>query len=435
LKAGNLVTALEAKGPFTVFAPSNEAFDKLPAGELKKLLEPANLKVLDAVLEYHVVAGAAVHSKDLKPENKFKTLEGQDLLVEVRDEHVYINRESKVTAADNDATNGVVHIVDHVLIPPKKPTPPTPPAPGPATKNIVELAEGDKDLSTLVTALTAGKLVTALEGKGPFTVFAPSNEAFDKLPAGELKKLLDPANIKLLDSILEYHVVEGAAVHSKDLKPENKFKTLEGQELLVESRDGHVYINRKARVTAADNDATNGVVHIIDNVLVPPKKPTPPTPPAPGPAGKNIVELAEGDKDLSTLVTALKAGKLVTALEGKGPFTVFAPSNEAFAKVPKEELEKLLDPKNIKLLDAVLEYHVVEGAAVHSKDLKPENRFKTLEGSELLVESRDGGVYINREAKVTAADNDASNGVVHIIDHVLVPHHFFIRKAPVAMSM
>merc|ERR1712127_195481 len=148
---------------------------------------------------------------------------------------------------------------------------------------------------------------------------------------------------------------------------------------------------------------------------------------------QNIVELAEGDKDLSTLVAALTAGKLVTALEGTGPFTVFAPSNEAFAKIPADELKKLLEPKNIKLLDAVLEYHVVAGAAVHSKDLKPENKFKTLEGSELLVESRDGGVYINREAKVTAADNDASNGVAHIIDRVLAPRHF-LRKA-VAMSM
>merc|ERR1712032_18746 len=208
----------------------------------------------------------------------------------------------------------------------------------------------------------------------------------------------------------------------------------EGQDLLVEVRDEHVYINRESKVTAADNDATNGVVHIVDHVLIPPKKPTPPTPPAPGPATKNIVQLAEGDKDLSTLVTALTAGKLVTALEGKGPFTVFAPTNEAFAKLPKATLKRLLEPKNIKLLDAVLEYHVVAGAAVHAKDLKPENRFKTLEGSELLVESRDGGVYINREAMVTAADNDATNGVVHIIDHVLIPRHFPVH-ASVALSM
>merc|ERR1719362_1865764 len=148
----------------------------IPKAELEKLLDPKNIKTLDAILEYHVVAGAAVHAKDLKPENKFKTLQGEEVLVEVRDGKVYVNRESRVTAADNDATNGVVHIIDRVLIP-RPPSPPPAPAP---TKNIVQLAESVKDLSTLVTALT---------GKGPFTVFAPTNEAFAKIPADELKKL------------------------------------------------------------------------------------------------------------------------------------------------------------------------------------------------------------------------------------------------------
>merc|ERR1712147_420082 len=156
--------------------------------------------------------------------------------------------------------------------------------------------------------------------------------------------------------------------------------------------------NKEAHVTAADNDASNGVVHIIDGVLIP-KAPKPPAPPAPT---KNIVQLAESVKDLSTLVTALTAGKLVTALEGKGPFTMFAPTNEAFAKIPKDELQKLLDPKNIKELDAILEYHVVAGAAVHSKDLKPEQKVKTLQGEELLVEVKDGHVTINKEAHVTS---------------------------------
>merc|ERR1712032_785572 len=309
--------------------------------------------------------------KDLKPENKFKTLEGSELVVEVRDGRVYVNRESHVTAADNDATNGVVHIIDRVLIP-KHPLAAAP------TKNIVQLAESVKDLSTLVTALTDGKLVTALEGKGPFTVFAPTNEAFAKIPADELKKLLDPKNIKTLDAILEYHVVAGAAVHAKDLKPENKFKTLQGEELLVEVRDGKVYVNRESRVTAADNDATNGVVHIIDRVLIP----KPPSPPAPAPT-KDIVALAESVKDLSTLVDALKAGKLVTTLQGKGPF---------------------------------------------SKDLKEDQEFKTVEGREIEVRKYGSHVSINHYAHVTSADNAATNGVVHVIDRVLEFH------APLAMQ-
>merc|ERR1712232_330975 len=206
--------------------------------------------------------------------------------------------------------------------------------------------------------------------------------------------------------------IAGAAVHAADPKPEQKVKTLEGEEILIEVKDKNVYINREAKVTTADVDATNGVVHIIDTVLIPKGLFT---------AGKNIVQLAEGDKDLSTLVAALKAGNLTSALSGKGPFTVFAPTNEAFAKLPADVLKRLLDPKNIKELDAVLEYHVIAGAAVHAADLKPEQKVKTLEGEEILIEVKDKNVYINREAKVTTADVDATNGVVHIIDAVLIP--------------
>merc|ERR1719487_1631433 len=292
-------------------------------------------------------------------------------------------------------TNGVVHIIDHVLIPHL--TPPTPPAPTP-TKNIVDLAAGVKDLSTLVTALKAGNLTGALSGKGPFTVFAPSNEAFAKLPKATLAHLLDPKNIKELQAVLEYHVVAGAAVHAGDLKEYQKERTLEGEDVYIIKRHGMVFVDF-SRVTTADVGATNGVVHVIDRVLIPHIKPPAPAPSPP--ATKNIVDLAASVKDLSTLVTALKAGNLTSALSGKGPFTVFAPSNEAFAKLPKATLDHLLDPKNIKELQAVLEYHVIAGAAVHSKDLKPTQSVKTLEGGELLIEVLDKHVYINRRAEVT----------------------------------
>ena len=281
-----------------------------------------------------------------------------------------------------------------------------------ADKNIVELAEGDKDLSTLVTALKAGKLVTALEGKGPFTVFAPSDEAFAKIPPEDLDKLLEPQNIKILDAILEYHVVSGAAVHSKDLKPENRFKTLQGEEILVEAHNGTVYINHESKVTSADNDASNGVVHIVNHVLFP----RPPTP------TEDIIELAERNKDLSTLVSALKAGKLVTTLQGKGPFTVFAPTNKAFAHINPAVLKWLLEPEHIKELDAILEYHVVEGAAVYSKDLKRDQEFKTVEGRSIDVVNYDGHITVNGQAHVLSKDNGASNGVIHVIDRVLEFH-------------
>merc|ERR1712185_180980 len=144
-----------------------------------------------------------------------------------------------------------------------------------------------------------------------------------------------------------------------------------GQDLTVAKSDAGVTINGKAKVTAADNAATNGVVHIIDAVLMPPTSSETPE--------KNIAKLAVSVPDLSTLVTALKAGDLVTALQGDGPFTVFAPSNAAFAKLPKATLESLLEPKNKDVLVGILTYHVVSGAAVFSKDLKPTQNIKTLQ--------------------------------------------------------
>merc|ERR1712032_1399017 len=156
----------------------------------------------------------------------------------------------------------------------------------------------------------------------------------------------------------------------------------------------------------------------MGTVLIPPTPTTPTT--ASGPS-KNIVELAQGSSDLSTLVTALKAGDLVAALQGKGPFTVFAPSNAAFAKLPKATLESLLEPKNKGKLVGILTYHVVSGAAVYSKDLKPTQNVKTLQGDNVLVTSSSAGVLINRNSKVIAADIAATNGVVHIIDTVLMP--------------
>merc|ERR1712072_1600149 len=185
-----------------------------------------------------------------------------------------------------------------------------------------------------------------------------------------------------------YHVISGAAVHKADLKSHQKVKTLEGQDVKIKKTEsGEVLVNH-ARVLTADVDATNGVVHIIDTVLLPHHLEAAPA--------KNIVELAAATAELSTLVTALKAGKLVSALSAAGPFTVFAPTNEAFAKLPKSALDHLLDPKNIKELDALLEYHVISGAAVHKADLKSHQKVKTLEGQDVKIKKTESGkVLVN----------------------------------------
>merc|ERR1711988_2030257 len=171
------------------------------------------------------------------------------------------------------ASNGVVHIIDGVLIPPA--TTPTPaPTPAPTPKpNIVKLAESVKDLSTLVGAVVAGDLADTLSSPGPFTVFAPTNAAFAGLPAGTLDDLMKPANKAQLVDILTYHVVSGNIL-STDLQSFQAVTTVEGNPLHIVSWGGVVQLGPSlqslSKVTAADNNASNGVVHIIDGVLLPP---------------------------------------------------------------------------------------------------------------------------------------------------------------------
>merc|ERR1719182_389849 len=277
-------------------AEATPAFSTLAAGVVSNLLKPENKATLDDVLTYHVVSGA-VHAADLSDGQVIKTVEGKTLLATVNKTGVFIN-DAQVTTANVDASNGVVHIVDAVLLPAAKaPTP----APAPAGKTIVDLAVATPDLSTLVTAVKAGGLVDTLSGAGPFTVFAPTNEAFARLPKGTLDYLLKPENKAKLVDILTYHVASGA-VKSTDLKNDEKITTVEGKQVEARIYGGgkYVYINN-ARVTTADVAASNGVVHIIDHVLLPPSVAQAVA------AEQTIVDVAAATADLSTLVAAVKA--------------------------------------------------------------------------------------------------------------------------------
>merc|ERR1711865_961941 len=393
LMGGGLTGTLSGTGPFTVFAPTNEAFAKIETKALTALL--ANKAELDKVLEYHVLA-ANLGMKELMSAKIVKTLEGEN--VDVSDAGGVIKVDNaKVLTADVGASNGIVHIIDTVLMPPSMP-------PLPLKKDIVQVAKGDADLSTLVAALAAGKLVATLEGKGPFTVFAPTNEAFAKIPKATLTKLL--GNTKLLDQLLEYHVLSGD-FSMRDLMSAKLVNTLEKEAVAVRSVGGKIMVNN-ADVVTADVGATNGVVHIVDKVLVPPNFPLSPYP-------EDIVELVESQPDLSTLVAALVAGKLTATLSGLGPFTVFAPTNEAFAKIPAADLQRLL--ANTEELDAVLEYHVLAGK-FDMRDLMAVRSAKTLEGDTVTVTGSSYSVNVN-DAIVLKADLAATNGIVHVIDTVL----------------
>ena len=218
----------------------------------------------------------------------------------------------------------------------------------PVQCDIVDTAASAENFKTLVAAVKTAGLVDALKGEGPFTVFAPTDEAFAKLPKGTVEGLLNDK--EKLTKILTYHVVKGN-VSSRDVEKLNSADTLQGALLRIDTTDG-VRVNN-AKVVNADLQASNGIIHVIDTVLLPPA---------------DIVDTAVSADNFTTLVTAVKAAGLVEALKGKGPFTVFAPTDEAFAKLPEGTISALLNDK--EKLAAILTYHVVPGYVTAADAMK-----------------------------------------------------------------
>lgn len=267
-------------------------------------------------------------------------------------------------------------------------------------QTIVDIAVADGRFSTLVTALEAAGLVETLSGDGPFTVFAPTDEAFDALPAGTVEGLLaDPA---ALADVLTYHVVSGSVMAS-DVVELTSATTLQGQPVVVSAAAG-VAINQ-ANVTQTDVVGSNGVIHVIDSVLLPP--------------GQDVVDIAVDAGNFTTLVAALQAAGLVDTLRGEGAFTVFAPTDEAFAQLPAGTVEALLN--DIPTLTSILTYHVVPGQ-VFSGDVVNVTEAPTLQGQAIDVAVTNGIVVLNGESTVVATDLLATNGVIHVIDRVILPN-------------
>jgi len=597
--AAGLVEALSGAGPFTVFAPTDEAFANLPAGVLDALLaDPSG--DLTQILLYHVVEALAL-STDLTDGQIITTMQGQEVVITILGDQVFVN-EVLVTVADVIASNGVVHVINAVLLPPAPSIPgctaieacnydelattddgscllvgspcddgdanttddvlgadcvcmglmsgcTAPDAcnyamdalvddgscffPGdscddndPATINdvytadcacagiisnntVVDIIVNSPDHNTLETAVIAAGLAGTLSGTGPFTVFAPTDEAFSMLPDGLLSALLaDPTGD--LTQILLYHVVGGEAF-STDLSDGQQIQTLQGSSVTVTIVDGAVIIDGVALVIVADLDADNGVVHVINAVLLPP------APPAEGctaveacnydplavidngtcelpgfpcddmndltvgdvlgtdcvcagtlvgctePTACNynadaviddgscalpgntcddgneatvndvygadcvcagtivtttVVDIVVNSADHNVLETAVIAAGLADDLSGAGPFTVFAPTDAAFAALPAGALDALLADPTGALADVLL-YHVVGGLAL-STDLSDGQVITTLLGEDITVTIDMNGVMIN-DATVIVADIIADNGVVHVIDAVLLP--------------
>lgn len=295
--------------------------------------------------------------------------------------------------------------------------------------DLVDTAVGAGNFTTLVAAVEAAGLVETLKGEGPFTVFAPTDEAFAALPEGTVDALLaDPSGD--LTQILLYHVVPGA-VMAADVTDGLEATTAQGGAVtFTVGENGAVMIN-DANIVATDIVASNGVIHVIDAVIMPPSDAMaegetmaaeatamPEEEMADSTMG-DIVDTAIGAGNFTTLVAAVEAAGLVETLKGEGPFTVFAPTDEAFAALPAGTVDALLaDPSGD--LTQILLYHVVPGA-VMAADVTDGLEATTAQGSTVtLTVGDDGSVKIN-DANVVATDIVASNGVIHVIDAVILP--------------
>lgn len=275
---------------------------------------------------------------------------------------------------------------------------------------FVEVASSTGVHSTLVAALQAASLDVALDdvASGPYTVFAPTDAAFAALPAGTVETLL--GDVPALTNILLYHVLGGVAIESSSIVDGLSSDSPVAGETLSFSVNP-VMVNGLAAVTTADVAYDNGIIHVIDTVLIPTSSPY----------FTSVVDVAVGSPTHTTLVAAVAAAGLVEALEAKGPFTLFAPTDDAFAALPEGTLESLLLPENKQVLTDILLYHVV-GAKVTAGDIADGAMADTLLAENKLSFQKDStGVTVNSYASVVAADITTDNGVVHVIDAVLLP--------------
>jgi transforming growth factor-beta-induced protein len=411
----------------TVFAPSNDAFATLPAALFAALLTPAFGQHLTNVLLYHIILSSVLLSTDLSDGLEVTMLNGELITVVIDGDSVSLaNSEgvaTMVSTVDTLSTNGVVHLLDGVLLPSF------------IYRTVIDLGAS---YSTLFSLLSLAGLEETLRGDA-WTLFAPTNDAFGALPEETLAFLVSSEDLETLTGILTYHVVP-AVLTSDKFSDGAMATTIQGSTVTIGITNGAITVNNIA-VSDADNLAINGVTHGIDGVLMPPppETDTPTVSPATSsptaapetmspttsPTEPRIVDLAFATPSLSTLVIAVTtAGLIDTLADPAAMLTVFAPSNDAFASLPDGTLDALLTPAFSQHLTNVLLYHVLGGVVLSTDPsdgleatmMNGEILTVGINGSMMSLTSGNGAVTM-----VSAVGIMASNGVVHLIDGVLLP--------------
>ncbi|MBD2770156.1 fasciclin domain-containing protein [Hymenobacter sp. BT664] len=425
----NLASTLSGTGPFTVFAPTNAAFTRFSApfnsaANINAITDPAQIATLRDYLLYHVLAGNK-KAADLStgPQTTLKTAGATTNIINLTKtgNTITINGSTTVVTADVAASNGTIHAIDNVLVPANT---------GPG--NIVQVAQDNTNFSVLVAAVTKADLAGTLSGTGPFTVLAPTNAAFAMMPApfntaAGIAGITDPAQIATLRSILLYHVLPGrkaaadfpnGASAQATAKPASA-AGVNDNTVYASKAGSTITLNGTSRVVTADVAASNGIIHAIDKVLMPPTRKI----------SELVVAATSGSPaEFTLLLAALQrpaaADLLAAAANPASNVTVFAPTDAAFrALFTQLGITSLSEVTDATLL-AVLRLHIV-GSRAFSSDLS--NGSLTTLGGSVTVGVSSSGVTVrgggngSNNANVTIANQLATNGVVHVIDRVLLP--------------
>jgi transforming growth factor-beta-induced protein len=391
---GTASTLADPANDLTIFAPVNAGFEGLDLDALT-----GSDQILSRVLNYHIISGQRIGSGDLPSSGETpETVEGGTIAVGTTEDGTPTVNGIPVSTTDVQTENAVIHLIDGVLL---------------QRLDVVQRATVTSNLSTLTTAVGEAGLADDLQGNGPFTVFAPVDSAFADYNVEALT-----GNQSLLSRVLTYHVISGDALESGDLPSDGESpQTIEGGTITINVGDD-VTLNGRVTVTTTDIEVRNGVVHLLDDVLL---------------RRTNAVQRALVTPDFSILADLVSEAGLADALSNEdGTFTVFAPTNDAFlAALDANDNGEIDDGEVPNNAADLLQYHVGDGVfyaadepTAPSGTMIPsgDTDVTTLEGSNLLVRRDGGSVTLNPENEasgVIVPDMDVTNGVIHGIDTVL----------------
>ena len=417
INAAGLYETLHGPGLFTLFAPTDQAFENLPEGTLDGLLQ--DIPALTDILEFHTVP-SKVTSRGLKCSRGIPMFNGQKSHTVCRKGKVFQkgrgnsdNTLPQIIDFNMRACNGVVHMVSEVMLP----SPQKRKTPKKECISITDIACTTGGFDTLCKAVLATGLDKVLDGPGMYTVFAPTDEAFGNLPEGTVEALLE--DIPALSDLLRFHAVSGK-VYSTDLECTSLVHMLNGNDTRTVCRNQNTFQTgagnsdyQMPQFIDVDRETCNGVVHVLDEVMLPP--------PDSDDKCHSISEIACNTYGFKVLCEALEVSGLKEVLDGSDKYTIFAPTDDAFNNLPPGVVVDENGLKDLLLL------HSVAGE-IPSWKLQCTRLVHMANGQDTRTVCQDekinqkgAGNADDQKPEIIDMDIKACNGIVHVVNQVILP--------------